>query len=75
MKKNAQNIQEIFKQCTVHLLYLEDFLIVLYFPYSGRNLQGLGTAISKGLDIDWNGYNDFAVGAPGSAQALVFRWL
>ena len=32
-----------------------------------------GHALSKGVDIDKNGYKDFAVGAPNSEKVYVFK--
>jgi hypothetical protein len=32
-----------------------------------------GFSISRGVDIDDNGYNDFAVGAPNSENVYIFK--
>jgi hypothetical protein len=41
----------------------------------GESLLGLGTSITKAIDIDDNGFNDFAVGAANSANVIVFRYI
>ena len=38
-----------------------------------QNIRGFGISFSRGLDIDGNAYNDFAVGASNSNNTVVFR--
>ena len=38
-----------------------------------QNLRGFGISFSRGLDIDSNLYNDFAVGASNSNNSVVLR--